>query len=133
MEKLLKSSGLLEKLNVLIKQGLPTLGTCAGLILLSDLFNVLDVRVQRNAYGPQIESFDAQVNLVGYKKTCRGFFIRAPKIIEVGDHAKPLAILDDEVVGVTQGNLIGISFHPEVAKSPEIHEIFVELIRKRLK
>jgi len=132
MEKLLKSSGLYEPLEAAIKDGLPTLGTCAGLILLANLFQLLDAQVQRNAYGPQIESFETEVELSSSHAKCRAFFIRAPKILKVGSKAQTLATLDKEIVGVLQDNMIGVAFHPEVAKSTQIHEIFVELIHKRL-
>jgi len=132
IEKLLKSSGLAEPLEKAIKDGLPVLGTCAGLIVLANIFNVLDVQVLRNAYGPQIDSFETEVELTEQNETCRAFFIRAPKISSVGKRARVLATLDDEIVGVSQDNIIGITFHPEVAKSTQIHEIFVELISKRL-
>ncbi|HQZ14977.1 MAG TPA: pyridoxal 5'-phosphate synthase glutaminase subunit PdxT, partial [Acidimicrobiia bacterium] len=87
----------------------------------------------RNAYGPQIESFETDVELSISHERCQGYFIRAPKIIEVGPRAKSMATLNDEIVGVIQGNIIGVTFHPEVAKSTQIHEIFVDLILQRLK
>ena len=131
--QLLTSSGLVESLKVRLEEGLPALGTCAGLILLANFFKVLDVGVERNAYGAQIESFETQVKLSQNNESFKAFFIRAPKISGVGPKAKIFAELDDEIVGVIQDNVIGITFHPEVAKSAQVHEIFVTLILKRLK
>ena len=131
--QLLTSSGLAESLKVRLEEGLPALGTCAGLILLANFFKVLDVGVERNAYGAQIESFETQVKLSQNNESFKAFFIRAPKISGVGPKAKIFAELDDEIVGVIQDNVIGITFHPEVAKSAQVHEIFVTLILKRLK
>ncbi len=133
MEKLLGTSGLLEPLRAQLDSGLPVLGTCAGLILLANIFSVLDCEVERNSYGTQINSFETDVHCVPLYQSCRAYFIRAPKIVSVGENAHVLATADGETVGVWQGNALGIACHPEVAGSALFHQFFVEQILRRVK
>jgi 5'-phosphate synthase pdxT subunit len=112
----------------------PILGTCAGLILMSKIeddkivksLNILDVLVERNAYGRQINSFSASIQLKNDsfgERLIQGSFIRAPKIISYGEDTEPFAFFQNEVVGIKSGKHIGITFHPEIFQETFIHEI----------
>ena len=119
MIKIQENNDLFSGLKKLIESGIPTLGTCAGLILLAkDVIDgetslgVLNTVVERNAYGRQNQSFEGLVNLLGNKEMyC---FIRAPKILSYDDSVTPIATIDNEVVGVIENNIVGLSFHPEL-------------------
>ena len=119
MIKIQENNDLFSGLKKLIESGIPTLGTCAGLILLAkDVIDgetslgVLNTVVERNAYGRQNQSFEGLVNILGNKEMyC---FIRAPKILSYEDSVTPLATIDNEVVGVIENNIVGLSFHPEL-------------------
>ena len=119
MIKIQENNDLFSGLKKLIESGIPTLGTCAGLILLAkDIIDgetslgVLNTVVERNAYGRQNQSFEGLVNLLGNKEMyC---FIRAPKILSYEDSVTPIATIDNEVVGVIENNIVGLSFHPEL-------------------
>lgn len=119
----------------------PVLATCAGLIMLAKeasgsipgqtILGVLDVSVERNAYGRQVDSFEAEVQLLpplGLRVDFPGVFIRAPRIAEVGPSATVVAVLDDEPVGVLQGRTLALSFHPELTSDRRIHSFFLSLI-----
>src|SRR4026209_1884122 len=93
----------------------PVLGTCAGLIVLDrDHLGLVDVEVARNAYGPQVHSFEADLDLVGNHKPLRGVFIQAPRVTGTGDDVEVLAKLDGEPVLLRQGRFLGATFHPEL-------------------
>ena len=119
MIKIQENNNLFPELKKLIESGVPTLGTCAGLILLAkDVIDgetslgVLNTVVERNAYGRQNQSFEGLVKLLGNKEMyC---FIRAPKILSYEDSVIPMATIDNEVVGVIENNIAGLSFHPEL-------------------
>ena len=119
MIKIQENNDLFSGLKKLIESGIPTLGTCAGLILLAkDVIDgetslgVLNTVVERNAYGRQNQSFEGLVNFLGNKEMyC---FIRAPKILSYEDSVSPIATIDNEVVGVIENNIVGLSFHPEL-------------------
>ncbi len=138
MAHLLKSSELREPLSELIVSGFPVLGTCAGLILLSNeildgradqwSFGALDVAVRRNGYGRQIASFEVSVEVSGVGEY-EAVFIRAPRIERVAASTTVLATLDregDHPVLVRQGNLWGCSFHPELTSDTRIHDAFIQ-------
>jgi len=123
-----------------IKEGMPVLGTCAGLIMLSKrtydkvvgetkqkLFGVLDVVIERNAFGRQHESFevDLDIPILG-KELFRGIFIRSPIINNVGESVNILTKLNDKIVAVKQNNIIGTSFHPELSTDRRLHELFIK-------
>ena len=119
MIKIQENNDLFSGLKKLIESGIPTLGTCAGLILLAkDVIDgetslgVLNTVVERNAYGRQNQSFEGLVDLMGNKEMyC---FIRAPKILSYEDSVSPIATIENEVVGVIENNIVGLSFHPEL-------------------
>ena len=119
MIKIQENNDLFSGIKKLIESGIPTLGTCAGLILLAkDVIDgetslgVLNTVVERNAYGRQNQSFEGLVNLLGNKEMyC---FIRAPKILSYEDSVSAIATIENEVVGVIENNIVGLSFHPEL-------------------
>lgn len=143
MDKLSRLFGLAEPLKQAIAAGLPVYGTCAGLIMLADSIvdgiagqqslGGLDVAVRRNAFGSQLDSFetDLEIGALG-EPAMHAVFIRAPIVESVGRGATVLASLEDgRVVAVEQGNLIGTSFHPEMAGDIRFHEYFLSKARAR--
>jgi 5'-phosphate synthase pdxT subunit len=135
--KLLVLHGLFDPLRERIMAGLPIFGTCAGLILLSKkalgssqpLLEVLDVDVQRNAYGRQIESFETQVELLwGAQAQSSAIFIRAPQIVRLGESVKVLARHENRPVAVQQGKILAASYHPELTENTALHQLFLSLI-----
>ena len=137
MDKLSRAFGLAAPLKARIAEGLPVYGTCAGLIMLADrlldgiagqqTLGGLDVAVRRNAFGSQLDSFETDLEVSGLDgPPVHAVFIRAPIVEEVGPSAAPLARLDDgRVVAVTQENLIGTSFHPEITGDTRFHELLL--------
>jgi 5'-phosphate synthase pdxT subunit len=136
MSQLLESSGLFEPISLRIKQGLPVFGTCAGMILLSKKildgredqlsFDAINIDVQRNAYGRQIDSFEAEIEIGSLTGRFQGVFIRAPRIVSLGSGVTPLAYCGDDVVLAQQDNIMVASFHPELANDVRLHELFLE-------
>jgi len=107
----------------------PILGTCAGMIVLDrEHLGLADLEVDRNAYGRQVKSFEADVELVGDDEPLRGVFIRAPRIRDVGADVEVLGELDGEPVLVRDGRLLLATFHPELTEDPRVHERFLELV-----
>ncbi len=109
----------------------PVLGTCAGLIVLDrDHLGLVDVEVARNAYGPQVNSFEADLDLAGEDRPLRGVFIRAPRLIAAGKDVEVLAELDGEPVLLRQGRFLVATFHPELTDDTRVHELFLESVRE---
>lgn len=132
--KLLKESGLFEKLQKMIQHGLPVYGTCAGLILLAEevednptWFGTMDIRVKRNAYGRQLGSFYTEAEFDGIGNVPMSF-IRAPYIERAGEKAKILAVVDGKIVAARQENQLVTAFHPEVTKDIRVHQYFIQMI-----
>lgn len=137
IDKLARTFGMQHPIRDAISAGLPVLGTCAGLIMLADrladgiegqqTFGGLDVLVRRNAFGRQIDSFEGAVHVPALgEPAVRAAFIRGPVVEDVGSDAVVLAVLDDgSIVAVEQGNLLGISFHPEISGETRFHERFL--------
>lgn len=133
--KLLRKLGMMDILREKIKNGLPVLATCAGLILLAEnidnddnrYLGTLPVSVRRNAYGRQLGSFET-VQKVGEFEDFPMVFIRAPYISEAGDGVEVLAEVDGKIVGVRYGKQIGLAFHPEISEDVRIHREFLESI-----
>jgi pyridoxal 5'-phosphate synthase pdxT subunit len=151
IRKQLDRSELYEPLRDRIAQGMPTLGTCAGLIVLANsppdgappTFGLLDVSVERNGFGPQLFSFEAKVELDGTSReqtsgpghAVHGVFIRAPRIERCGDGVEVIARLAEgsnsgEPVAVRQGSLVGCTFHPELAGEPVLHRLLMSIVAK---
>jgi 5'-phosphate synthase pdxT subunit len=110
--------------------GAPVLGTCAGMIVLDrNHLAAIDVEVDRNAYGRQVASFEADLDL-GDGEPLRGVFIRAPRVRDVGPEVEVLAELDGEPVLVRDGRFLVASFHPELTDDTRVHERFLELVEE---
>ena len=106
-------------------------GTCAGMILLDRAhLGLVDLEVDRNAYGRQVASFEADLNLAGDDEPLRGVFIRAPRVSEVGPGVEVLAELEGEPVLLRDGRFLVASFHPELTGDTRVHERFLELVRE---
>ena len=141
MSQLLESSGLFDPISLRIVEGMPVFGTCAGMILLASeildgrsdqrSFSAIDISVRRNAFGRQVDSFEATINSsVG---DFHGVFIRAPRIERVGDDVEVLGSINNEPVLVRQGNVLAASFHPELSNDARLHEYFVSITANKKK
>jgi len=109
----------------------PLFGTCAGMILLDrNHLGVVDLEVERNAYGRQVASFEADLDLAGEDEPLRGVFIRAPRVSEAGPDVEVLAELDGEPVLLRDGRVLVASFHPELTDDIRVHERFLDLVRE---
>jgi 5'-phosphate synthase pdxT subunit len=109
----------------------PILGTCAGMIVLDrDHLGRVDVEVDRNAYGRQVASFEADLELAGEEKPLRGVFIRAPRVRSTGPAVEVLAEHEGEPVLVRDGNILVASFHPELTEDTRVHELFLEAVQE---
>ena len=138
MSQLLESSELFELIKKLIHEGLPVFGTCAGMILLANKiidgrddqlsFGAIDIEVQRNAYGRQIDSFEADINVKSFDSSFHAVFIRAPRIVKADGAVEILAEFGDDIVLAKQKNVLVASFHPELSPDKRIHEMFVKEI-----
>lgn len=137
MLKFLEQRGFFETLKTFV-QTTPTFGTCAGVILLAkDVTNpvqkslgALDVTVERNAYGRQIDSTILQVNSKLPGGPLEMVFIRAPRITRTGKEVETLATRDADPVLVREGHLLAATFHPELGHDPRVHQLFLDLVRK---
>ena len=120
----IEREGLAEPLRDLHAAGTPILGTCAGLIIADrDHLGLMDIRARRNAFGRQIRSFEADVEVAG--EPMRAVFIRAPWIEDVGDGVEVLAEVNGHPVVARQDNVLVAAFHPELADDPRLHELFL--------
>ena len=138
MAKLARIFDVLEPLRQAAKDGLPMFGTCAGMILLADRIldgvagqetvGGLDVTVRRNAFGRQVDSFEADLDLKGLDRPVHAVFIRAPWVEEVGPKVEVLAEAEGHPVAVRQGHLLATSFHPEVEDDGRIHRLFLDIV-----
>ncbi|MHB8694468.1 MAG: pyridoxal 5'-phosphate synthase glutaminase subunit PdxT [Solirubrobacteraceae bacterium] len=122
--------GLAEPLRQFARSGAPVLGTCAGMIMLDrDHLAVLDVSVRRNAFGRQLRSFEADLKIAGIEGgAVHAVFIRAPWVESYGPEVEVLASVDEHPVAVRQGNLLAVSFHPELSGETRIHALLLSLI-----
>jgi 5'-phosphate synthase pdxT subunit len=125
--------GLAEPLRAFAAAGRPVLGSCAGLILLDrEHLGVMDMRAERNAFGRQIRSFEADIELAGIAGgPLRAVFIRAPWIAEHGEAAEILAVLDGHPVAARQGDVLAVAFHAELGEDDRLHAMFLDLVRTR--
>ncbi|WP_396652738.1 pyridoxal 5'-phosphate synthase glutaminase subunit PdxT [Microbacterium helvum] len=145
IDKLSRTFGMRHPVREAISDGMPVYGTCAGLILLADriadgivgqqTFGGLDVTVQRNAFGSQVDSFEVDLDVPALGAPhVHAVFIRAPLVLDAGDAVERLATLDDgRVVAVRQGALLGTSFHPEVSGEDRFHRLFLDMVRERVR
>lgn len=143
MWKLARTFDLLEPLRDRVKTGMPTFGTCAGMIMLADritdgisgqeTIGGLDITVRRNAFGRQVDSFEGDLDFAGLADPIHAVFIRAPWVEEIGPDVEQLARVAGgpaagRIVAVRQGHLMATAFHPEVGGDPRVHELFVKLV-----
>jgi 5'-phosphate synthase pdxT subunit len=135
-------NGSLKTLKEKIENGMPVLGICAGLIMLSKtaddrvvgktdqaLLNILDIKLQRNSFGRQQDSFESNISMdsIGIPKF-NGIFIRAPSVSDVGSDIEILSKFNEQIIAVKKGNVIGTSFHPELTTDVSLHKYFVNLV-----
>jgi pyridoxal 5'-phosphate synthase pdxT subunit len=127
MSRAIERDGLEAPIRAHAEDGRPVLGTCAGMIMLDrDHLGIADWRCKRNAFGRQIRSFEADLRIPGVDgPPVRAVFIRAPWIVEHGDDVEILASVDGHPVAARQGDVLAISFHPEIAGETRIHELFL--------
>ncbi|HET6458524.1 MAG TPA: pyridoxal 5'-phosphate synthase glutaminase subunit PdxT [Nitrosopumilaceae archaeon] len=138
-------NGSLKKIKEKIASGMPVFGICAGLILLSKkakdrvvgemnqpLLDFLDVKIERNAFGRQRDSFESEISMekIGVPKF-QGIFIRAPSIIETGRNVEIISKFNEKIVAVKQGKILGTSFHPELTDDLSLHKYFVNLVKEK--
>ena len=138
--KLMNAFSLLDPLRNRIRQGLPVFGTCAGLILLASQtaekhqfrLGALDISVERNAYGRQVDSFEADIHVPMLGETpVRGVFIRAPVVTGISNGVQVLARFEKKPVLLQKETILAASFHPELTDDTRIHAYFLELVEKR--
>ena len=153
ISKLARAFGVLDPLREALHAGLPGFGTCAGMIMLSEhieagiagqeTFGGLDVVVRRNAFGRQVDSFEADLEVTGFDSPFHAMFIRAPWVEKVGQAVEVVARVSvvhrgerphaadavGRIVAVRQGSLLATSFHPEITGDPRIHAMFVDMVR----
>jgi 5'-phosphate synthase pdxT subunit len=138
-------NGSLKKIKDKIASGMPVFGICAGMIMLSKkvkdrvigemdqpLLDYLDVKIERNAFGRQKDSFESEISLdkIGISKF-PGVFIRAPSILETGKDVEVLYKFNEKIIAVKQGSVVGTSFHPELTGDLSLHKYFVNLIKAK--
>lgn len=138
MSKLLESSGLFDPIAKRIADGMPVFGTCAGMILLARevldgrpdqrSFGALDIAVQRNAYGRQVDSFETDIAVGGLDHAFHAVFIRAPRITRFGSDVQVLAEHDGAPVLVRSNAVMAASFHPELSDDDRVHQMFLTLV-----
>ncbi|RXJ01101.1 pyridoxal 5'-phosphate synthase glutaminase subunit PdxT [Anaerobacillus alkaliphilus] len=136
MRRLIDKYGFFEPLKDFAKAGKPMFGTCAGLILMAKKLvgqqeghlEVIDMEVERNAFGRQRESFEAELMVKGIAEDINAVFIRAPLIKSVGEDVEILSKYNGEIVAVRQGQFIACSFHPELTNDVRFHQYFVEIV-----
>jgi pyridoxal 5'-phosphate synthase pdxT subunit len=144
MYKLARTFDLFEPLRTRLREGMPAFGTCAGMILLADriegasvgqeTFGGLDVVVRRNAFGRQVDSFEADLDVADLEEPFHAMFIRAPWVEKVGADVSVVARVASgpevgRIVAVRQGHLLATSFHPEITGDRRFHQVFVALVR----
>lgn len=135
ISKLAEIAGLTGPIRERAGEGMPVFGTCAGMIVMAErvldgepLLSLMDVTVRRNAYGRQVDSFEADVRVGGIEDAIRGVFIRAPWVEDVGAGVTVLAEHDERPVVLEQGNLLAASFHPELVGETRLHEYFLSKV-----
>lgn len=140
--RLMQSSGIFKRIKEVGDESLPIMGTCAGLILLAKrgseeiketnqpLLQLMDIKVKRNAFGGQKESFETDITIPKLgNEPFNGVFIRAPAIIETGDKVTELAKFKDKIVAAEQKNLLALAFHPELTSDTRFHQYFLKKVK----
>ena len=128
----IEREGLAKPLREFAASGAPMLGTCAGMIVLDrEHLGILDLRAERNAFGRQVHSFEADVELRGFDGPLRGVFIRAPWIAEHGPDVELLGSIDGRPIAARRGSILAVAFHPELAGELRLHAWLLERLRLR--
>ncbi len=137
-------NGSLKQIKEKIVSGMPVLGICAGMILLSKrvkdrvvgdmgqpLLDLLDVKIERNTFGRQRDSFESEISMekIGIPKF-QGVFIRAPSIVEMGKNVEVISKFNEKIIAVKQGKILGTSFHPELTRDLSLHKYFINLVKE---
>jgi 5'-phosphate synthase pdxT subunit len=134
------SEGIAQEIIDLVNAGKPVMGTCAGLILLASkgddevaktkqrLLGLMDTQVDRNAFGRQVNSFEAPLAIEGFDRPFNAVFIRAPAIVGAGPGVEVLAKIGEKIVAARQRNLLALAFHPELTDDLRLHRYFLEMI-----
>jgi 5'-phosphate synthase pdxT subunit len=136
------ANGSLKILKEKIQSGMPVLGICAGMIMLSNtvndrvigktdqpLLDIFDIKLERNSFGRQKQSFESDISLDSIDiPKFNGVFIRAPSVSDVGSDVEILSKFNDRIVAIKKGNVIGISFHPELTEDTSVHKYFINLV-----
>ena len=144
MGQLSITNGAMNSLKEKIESGIPVLGICAGMILLSKnskdrvlgatkqpLLDVLDVEIERNSFGRQKDSFEAEVSLDAMGiPSFQGVFIRAPAVLRTGSGVETLGKFNEKIIAVKQGNILATSFHPELTSDVSLHKQFVKMVKE---
>ncbi|WP_025028976.1 pyridoxal 5'-phosphate synthase glutaminase subunit PdxT [Caldalkalibacillus mannanilyticus] len=136
--KLMREYGFIEPIKELAKSGFPLFGTCAGLIIIAGNIEheqeahlgLMDIHVQRNAFGRQRESFEVDLHIKNVADDFRAVFIRAPLILEVGSGVEVLATHGEQIVAAKQDNFLAASFHPELTDDERFHQYFVNMVQE---
>lgn len=138
MRRLIDKYGFFEPLKEFGKSGKPIFGTCAGLILMANKLagqedahlGLIDMTVERNAFGRQVDSFEASLTITGIGDDFIGVFIRAPRILEVGNNVEIICKHDDKIVAVKQDHYLACSFHPELTDDHRMAAYFVKMVEE---
>ncbi|WP_018923305.1 pyridoxal 5'-phosphate synthase glutaminase subunit PdxT [Salsuginibacillus kocurii] len=139
MRRLIDKYGFFEPLKAFIDSGKPVFGTCAGLILMAREIDgeaqghlgLMDMRVERNAFGRQRESFETKLYVRGVGDDVEAVFIRAPLILEVEEHVEVLSKHGEEIVAARQGSFLACSFHPELTEDNRLHRYFAQMVKEQ--
>ena len=141
--RLLAREGIAEEIKDVAARGVPVLGTCAGLIVLAkegdeqvektsqELLGIMDIKVNRNAFGRQRDSFETELKVEILDSPFKGVFIRAPGIVNCGPGVSVFSNLDDVIIMAEQGNVLALAFHPELTDDLRIHQYFLDKIFNR--
>lgn len=135
--KLMRKYGFIDAIRQFSDNGKPVFGTCAGLIVMAKQIEggeephlgLMDIKVSRNAFGRQRESFETDLVVKGLQEPLRAVFIRAPLITEVGEGVEVLSVYKDEIVTARQGHLLVSSFHPELTDDVSLHQYFIDMVK----
>ncbi|MDP0485964.1 pyridoxal 5'-phosphate synthase glutaminase subunit PdxT [Bacillus subtilis] len=138
MRRLIDTYQFMEPLREFAAQGKPMFGTCAGLIILAKEIvgsdnphlGLLNVVVERNSFGRQVDSFEADLTIKGLDEPFTGVFIRAPHILEAGENVEVLSEHNGRIVAAKQGQFLGCSFHPELTEDHRVTQLFVEMVEE---
>jgi 5'-phosphate synthase pdxT subunit len=138
MRRLIDKYDFMDALKEFAQKGKPMFGTCAGLILLAknlvdydeSHIGVMDIKVERNSFGRQVDSFEADLTIKDVAESFPAVFIRAPHIVEAGENVEILSKHDDRIVAAREGQFLGCSFHPELTDNHGLTAYFVDMVKE---